>query len=54
MEIIPASAMKGNNVDTIVDLIYKYLPYGPAYYDEDTVTDQPVRQITAELIRKRR
>ena len=53
MEIIPASAMKGNNVDTIIDMIYKYLPYGPAYYDEDTVTDQPVRQITAELIREK-
>lgn len=53
MEIIPASAMKGNNVDTIVDMIYKYLPYGPAYYDEDTVTDQPVRQIAAELIREK-
>lgn len=53
MEIIPASAVKGNNVDTIVDMIYKYLPYGPAYYDEDTVTDQPVRQIAAELIREK-
>lgn len=53
MEIIPASAIKGNNVDTIVDMIYKYLPYGPAYYDEDTVTDQPVRQIAAELIREK-
>lgn len=53
MEIIPASAVKGNNVDTIVDMIYKYLPYGPAYYDEDTITDQPVRQIAAELIREK-
>lgn len=53
MEIIPASAMKGNNVDTIVEMIYKYLPYGPAYYDEDTVTDQPMRQIAAELIREK-
>lgn len=31
----------------------KYLPYGPAFYDEDTVTDQPVRQIVAELIREK-
>ena len=53
MEIIPASAMKGNNVDTIVEMIYKYLPYGHAFYDEDTVTDQPIRQITAELIREK-
>lgn len=52
-EIIPVSAMKGDNVDTVIDMIYKYLPYGPAYYDEDTVTDQPVRQIVAELIREK-
>lgn len=52
-EIIPASALKGDNTDTIIELIYKYLPYGPAYYDEDTVTDQPMRQIAAELIREK-
>ncbi len=52
-EIIPASALKGNNVDTIIDMIYKYLPYGPQFYDEETITDQPVRQIAAELIREK-
>lgn len=52
-EIIPASALKGDNTDTIIELIYKHLPYGPAYYDEDTVTDQPMRQIAAELIREK-
>lgn len=52
-EIIPASALKGDNTDTIIELIYKYLPYGPAYYDEDTVTDQPMRQIASELIREK-
>ncbi len=52
-EIIPASALKGDNTDTIIELIYKYLTYGPAYYDEDTVTDQPMRQIAAELIREK-
>ena len=52
-EIIPASALKGDNTDTIIELIYKYLPYGHAYYDEDTVTDQPMRQIAAELIREK-
>ena len=31
----------------------KYMPYGPAFYDEDTVTDQPMRQIVAELIREK-
>ena len=52
-EIIPASALKGNNVDTVIEQIFKYLPEGPMYYDEDTVTDQPLRQIVAELIREK-
>ena len=52
-EIIPASALTGDNTDTILDMIFKYLPYGPMFYDEDTVTDQPMRQIVAELIREK-
>ncbi len=52
-EIVPVSALKGNNTDELVKCIFKYLPYGPAFYDEDTVTDQPMRQITAELIREK-
>ncbi len=52
-EIIPAAALRGKNVDTIVEQIFKYLPEGPMYYDEDTVTDQPMRQIVAELIREK-
>lgn len=52
-EIIPVSAIKGDNVDTVIEMIFKYLPYGPSYYDEDTVTDQPVRQIASELIREK-
>lgn len=52
-EIIPASALKGDNTDTIVEMLFKYLPYGPQYYDEDTVTDQPVKQIVSELIREK-
>ena len=52
-EIIPASALHGQNTDTIVEQIFKYLPEGPMYYDEDTVTDQPMRQIVAELIREK-
>lgn len=52
-EIIPASALHGVNTDTIVDMIFKYLPYGPMFYDEDTITDQPERQIVAELIREK-
>ena len=52
-EIIPASALHGDNTDTIIDMIFKYLPYGPMFYDEDTVTDQPQRQIAAEIIREK-
>lgn len=52
-EIIPASALRGENRDVIVDMIFKYLPYGPMFYEEDTVTDQPERQIVAEIIREK-
>ena len=52
-EIIPVSALKGQNTQTILEMIFKYLPYGPQFYDEDTVTDQPQRQIVAELIREK-
>ena len=52
-EIVPASALRGQNTDVIVDLIFKYLPYGPMFYDEDTITDQPERQIVAEMIREK-
>ena len=52
-EIVPVSALKGNNVDTLISCIFKYLPYGQAFYDEDTITDQPERQIVAELIREK-
>ncbi len=52
-EIVPLCAKTGKNCDTLVDLIFKYLPYGPAYYDEDTITDQPMRQIVAEIIREK-
>lgn len=52
-EIVPVSALKGDNTDTLYDVIFKYLPYGPMFYDEDTVTDQPMRAITAEIIREK-
>ena len=52
-EIVPLSARNGDNVDDLVDTIFKYLSYGPMFYDEDTVTDQPMRQIVAELIREK-
>lgn len=52
-EIIPASALRAKNLDTVIDMIFKYLPYGPQFYDEDTVTDQPERAIVAEIIREK-
>ena len=52
-DIVPVSARSGDNTDELVRVILKYLPYGPQFYDEDTVTDQPERQIVAELIREK-
>ena len=52
-EIVPVSALKNINLDTLKDVLMEYLPYGPMYYDEDTVTDQPMRQIAAEIIREK-
>ena len=52
-EIVPVSALKGDGTDDLLSCIMKYLPFGQPFYDEDTVTDQPVRQIVAELIREK-
>lgn len=52
-DIVPVSARTGDNTDELLNVIFQYLPYGPLYYDEDTLTDQPMRQIVAELIREK-
>lgn len=52
-EIVPVSALKGDNTDELISCIMKYLSYGPAFYDEDVITDQPERQIVAELVREK-
>lgn len=52
-EVVPVSALKKDNTEVLIAQIMKYLPYGPAFYDEDTITDQPTRQIVAELIREK-
>lgn len=52
-EIIPISALQGNNVDTLLTQIKKYLPVGPQYYPADQVTDHPERFIVTELIREK-
>ncbi len=51
-QIIPISAFNGDGTKEVLDAIFSFLPYGPMFYDEDTVTDQPQRQIVAELIRE--
>lgn len=52
-EIVPVSARTGESVDHLVDVMFGYLEAGPQFYDDDTVTDQPERQIVAELIREK-
>jgi len=51
-EILCVSAVTGNNLDVLTDTIFRYLPEGPMFYDEETVTEIPVRSIAEELIRE--
>jgi len=52
-EIVPFSALLGNNVNTLLDQLGKYLPEGPQYYPADQVTDHPEQFVCAELIREK-
>ena len=52
-EIIPVSALKAENTDVLMDSLIKYIPEGPQYFPADMITDQPERQITAEIIREK-
>jgi GTP-binding protein Era len=52
-EIIPVSALLGNNVNTLLEQVTKYLPEGPQYYPADQVTDHPEQFVCAELIREK-
>ena len=52
-EIVPVSAINGNNVDELLKVIKQYLPEGPKYFPDDMITDQPERQIAAEIIREK-
>jgi len=51
-EILCVSAATGSNLDELTDTIFKYLPEGPMFYDEETVTEIPMRSIAEELIRE--
>lgn len=52
-EIVPVSALKGENTDELIKVMFAYLEEGPMFYDPDTITDQPERQIVAEMIREK-
>ncbi|WP_088041778.1 GTPase Era [Bacillus sp. EAC] len=52
-EIVPISALQGNNVDRLLQVIKTYLPEGPQYYPANQVTDHPERFIISELIREK-
>ena len=52
-EIVPISALQGNNVENLLVTLAKYLPEGPQYYPADQVTDHPERFIISELIREK-
>lgn len=52
-EIIPVSALKGENVPLVLEMIEKFLPEGPRYYPEGEVTDQTERFMASEIIREK-
>ncbi len=52
-DVIPVCALRGVNMERVIQAIFRFLPYGPKFYDDDTITDQPQRQIVAELIREK-
>ena len=52
-QVIPISALKGDNVDAVVDELCKILPEGPKYFPDDMITDQPERLLVAEIVREK-
>ncbi len=53
VEAVPISALNGHNVDLLKDLIVKYLPEGPPYFDKDQISDRPERFFISEMIREK-
>ena len=51
-DMVAVSALRNENTDLLMDVLYRHLPEGPMFYDEDTVTEQPMRDIAAEMIRE--
>ncbi|WP_093335535.1 GTPase Era [Salibacterium halotolerans] len=52
-EVVPISALQGNNVDTLIEQITGYLEEGPQFYPEDQLTDHPERFVVSELVREK-
>ena len=51
--VVKVAALKRRNIDGVMNTIKEFLPVGPPFYDEDTLTDQPERQIVAEIVREK-
>ncbi len=52
-DVVPISALQGNNIDRLLKVIESHLPEGPMYYPEDRITDHPEHFIVSELIREK-
>lgn len=52
-EVVPVSALKKDGTDKLLEIIKEHLPEGPQYFPDDTLTDQPEKQIAAEFIREK-
>src|SRR5262249_53000539 len=52
-EVIPISALKGENVENLISEIFRYLSEGPMFYPEDQITDQQERTIAGEIVREK-
>ncbi len=53
LEIVPISLLKGDNLEKITEVIFKYLPEGPAFYPDDITSTESIRFIVAEIIREK-
>jgi len=52
-DVIPISALTGENTELLTQTVFKYLSEGPMYYPEDQISDQPARAISAEIVREK-
>lgn len=52
-EIVPISALKRDGVDELLDVLERFLPQGPELFPQDMTTDQPEKQVMAEILREK-